>query len=380
MTEHESTAHARVQFRVLEKGAFADADLAAMIELLTLAFERWPLVDPGVPTADHLAWKMSSPGALWAAVLGEADGELVTTDTCIGYRVLLRGREAFRLQFVDHAVRPACRGRGVSSASIAFRQRTLAPHYDLSISDAQSPAMIRRAVKFGTRALGNRIRPLVRALDASEFARRFAIQRGLAVWIGKPLGPLLGLRSGLRRSAGRAARGARPGGEPFQVLPSERFDDRIDAFSAAASAPFDFIVVRSRQHLDWRYGDERGGRFTTRVAEDADGAIVGYAVARARGDRGQLVDLLALPGRLDVVAALIEDLAGALEQAGCIDVVCWLPQRHPYRVELYRSGFFDARHCPHITYRPCGASAEELEFLADPATRIHFTLGDTDLV
>jgi hypothetical protein len=187
----------------------------------------------------------------------------------------------------------------------------VARHYDLSIIDAQSPIMIQRARRFGTRPLGNVIRPLVLPLDRREFARRRA---------------------------------------------------------------------RSREHLDWRYADRRGGRFHLRVAEDADGSILGYAVGGARGDRGHLVDLLALPGRLDVAAALVREIGGVLAGAGCVDVLCWLPQRHPYRAVLRRAGYLDARARPFITYRPCGASAESLEFLAAPRTRVHFMLGDTDLV
>jgi hypothetical protein len=59
---------------------------------------------------------------------------------------------------------------------------------------------------------------------------------------------------------------------------------------------------------------------------------------------------------------------------------CWLPERHPYRAVLHRAGYFDARAKPFITYRPCGAEASDLKFLARRDTRVHFTLGDTDLV
>jgi hypothetical protein len=47
---------------------------------------------------------------------------------------------------------------------------------------------------------------------------------------------------------------------------------------------------------------------------------------------------------------------------------------------LHRAGWFDTRARPFITYRATGAPAEDLEFLAARDTRVHFTLGDTDLV
>jgi hypothetical protein len=139
-------------------------------------------------------------------------------------------------------------------------------------------------------------------------------------------------------------------------------------------------MVRSREHLDWRYCDRRAGAFHARIAEDEQGVILGYAIGRAKGGQGYLADLLALPGRQDVVAALVAEIDAVLQCAGCVDVLCWLPERHPYRAALHGAGYLDARHRPFITYRPCGATAAELEFLAAPKTRVHFTIGDTDLV
>ena len=116
------------------------------------------------------------------------------------------------------------------------------------------------------------------------------------------------------------------------------------------------------------------------MARDAAGAILGYAVGSVRGEHGFLVDLLALPGRVDVVSELIETLIADLGRAGCVDLRCWLPQRHPYREALHRAGFLDARELPTITFRHAGADPADLDFLTEPEVRIHFTLGDTDLV
>jgi hypothetical protein len=166
----------------------------------------------------------------------------------------------------------------------------------------------------------------------------------------------------------------------FRIAEIERFDDRVDRFFAQAAAPWELIMVRSREHLDWRYCDRRAGRFHAFAAEDAGGAILGYAVGKARGEQGYLVDLLALPGRLEVVAALVAEIDVALERAGCVDVLCWLPARHPYRAALHRAGFIDTRHRPVITHRPCRLPVEALAFLDAPEVPIHFMLGDTDLV
>jgi GNAT superfamily N-acetyltransferase len=365
-----------VRFRLVAKGEWSEHDVERMVDLLQLGFGDWPTVDPGVAPAEYLRWKMSSPGALFSASLGEAGDELVSTETCVGHRVLLRGREGVRIQFADTTVRPEWRGRGVSSASLAFRQRTIVHLYDVSIIDAQSAVMIQRAKKFGTRPLGNRIRPLVLPLERREFARRWALGKRLPPWLGAPAALLMAARS----AALRVVPFRPESSGAFRIAAAEHFDDRIDAFFSAAAAPWELVMVRSRAHLEWRYCDRRGGVFHTRVAQDENGVLLGYAIGKARGDQGYLADLLALPGRLDVVSALVDEMDAVLEGAGCVDILCWLPERHPYRATLRRAGYLDARQRPLITYRPCGATPESLEFLAAPETRVHFMLGDTDLV
>jgi hypothetical protein len=294
----------------------------------------------------------------------------------MGYRIRLRGQQRLRMQFVDHAVRPEWRGQKVSSASIAFRQRAVAPRYDLSIADGQSPTMIQRAVKFGTRRFGNEIHPLVLPLRGREFAETWARTQGLPAWLGRPLGAVLD-----GRDLVRARRRGRPQSfEGGSIAALDRFDDGIDLFFAAAGEPWDLIIERSRSHLDWRYCDDRGGAFRKLIARDAAGAMLGYAVGGVRREHGFLVDLLALPGRVDVVSQLIEPLIADFGRVGCVDLRCWLPQRHPYRDALHRAGFLDARELPIITFRPAGADPADLDFLTEPEVRIHFTLGDTDLV
>ena len=95
------------------------------------------------------------------------------------------------------------------------------------------------------------------------------------------------------------------------------------------------------------------------------------------------MDLLALPGRLDVIEALVAvDRPMQLASLGCADVLCWLPEAPslpggapPRRATSTRA---PSRSSPIARAAP---SAEDLEFLAAPrARRVHFTLGDTDLV
>jgi hypothetical protein len=210
-------------------------------------------------------------------------------------------------------------------------------------------------------------------LRRRDFAERWARGRGLPAWMAPPIELALGARQAARARRCQPVSGARIGAV-------DRFDARMDLFFAQAREPWDLIVTRSRAHLDWRYCDPRGGAFEKRVAEDGGGAILGYAVALRLDDHAYLVDLLALPERSDVIADLVTDLIADLERSGCVDVLCWLQASHPYRDALRGAGFLDARERPSLTFRPGGAEPSELDFLTAPDVRIHYTLGDTDLV
>ena len=109
------------------------------------------------------------------------------------------------------------------------------------------------------------------------------------------------------------------------------------------------------------------------------GELIGYAVVRTAGDRAYLADLLALPDRRDAVEALARDAVEVARGSGAAVIDCWLPRRHPYRAALQGLGFID-RGDAGVSYHPVQASDEVLAPLADPGARLHYTLGDTDLV
>ena len=160
----------------------------------------------------------------------------------------------------------------------------------------------------------------------------------------------------------------------------ERLDERFDAYFEQAATAFDFIYMRDREFMDWRFLDPRGGNFTVRLAE-TDGQVLGHSVLKATGARGYIVDLLALPGREDVVRALLDDALRQLRARDVAAVHAWMVKNHPYMRELRRLGFVNSRHETGLTLRPQLMPQSEIEFLwNDPHARVHFTHADSDLV
>jgi hypothetical protein len=131
--------------------------------------------------------------------------------------------------------------------------------------------------------------------------------------------------------------------------------------------------------MNWRYCDPAAGRFVARAAEQ-DGGILGYLVFKISEGKGYLVDLLALPGRIDVVRSLIEDALHLLREANVDSVTCWMIARHSYNRVLRRYGFIDSKRDVGLSCYPNDSDGKEVEFLADPRARIHLTHADSDWI
>jgi hypothetical protein len=166
----------------------------------------------------------------------------------------------------------------------------------------------------------------------------------------------------------------------LSITTLERFDDRIEELFEEAARAFDFLVVRSRDYLNWRYCEPAAGRFTVRVAEE-EGRLLGYLVFRIAEGEGYVADLLALPGRTDVVRSLIEDALHLLREAAVAQVTCWMISRHPYNGILQRYGFIDSGRCVEFGCFTMDPDSTLVDFLFDdPDARIHLTHGDSDWI
>lgn len=172
-------------------------------------------------------------------------------------------------------------------------------------------------------------------------------------------------------------------GGDFRIFGTRCFDDRIDGFWNRVKDHYAFIVERTRDYLNWRYCDPRGGDYTVKIAE-GNGEVLGYIVAKIDSrwkdyPIGYIVDLITFPKRRDVADVLVRESIRDFDQLNINTVRCQIVEGHPYQRILEKCGFVKRSIDRSVFLMPNAATWKELEkMLKCSASRIHFVYGDYD--
>ena len=110
---------------------------------------------------------------------------------------------------------------------------------------------------------------------------------------------------------GRFARGLEA-----EVL--DGFDDSFDDLFERTAAVVPCLPEKDAAFLRWRYGPDCPQTPVTVLGVKSGGRLLGYAVLKdaSKGQDGYVLDLMALPGRPDVVRALLRETVRYFREAG----------------------------------------------------------------
>jgi hypothetical protein len=174
-----------------------------------------------------------------------------------------------------------------------------------------------------------------------------------------------------------------PSYQNFSISKVSSFDDRINEFWDEMKDHYNFIVQRTREYVNWRYCDPRGGDYIIKMAE-ADGKILGYSVLRINSYKkdylnGSIVDLINLPKRLDVSEGLVKDAVNFFDSNNINIIQCQIIKYHQNEAIVKKFGFVDSRFRHFMHYVPKIEIDEELKKLQrSTANQIHYVYGDYD--
>ncbi len=156
------------------------------------------------------------------------------------------------------------------------------------------------------------------------------------------------LNRGLERLDEALGRGFGAGLEAEEL---DGFDDDFDDLFEKVAAVVPCTAEKDAAFLRWRYGAGSPQAPVTLLGVRSGGRLLGYAVLRTafHGQDGYILDLTALPGRQDVIRALLRETVRSFRRMG-VQIIRYRfieSPTAPWPADLQRLGFFRRRGRSH---------------------------------
>ena len=140
-------------------------------------------------------------------------------------------------------------------------------------------------------------------------------------------------------------------GGDHEVEVLDGFDDSFDDLFERVAAVVPCVAEKDAAFLRWRYGPGSPQSPVTVLGVRPGGRLLGYAVLRTafHGQDGYILDLTALPGRQDVVRALLRETVNAFRRVG-VQIIRYRfveSPTSPRSADLLPLGFFYRRGRRH---------------------------------
>jgi GNAT superfamily N-acetyltransferase len=316
-------------------------DERGVVELLILVFGGWPHLDISCSSLEYWRWKYEGRTSLGKfIVLAETeDGELVGCLHTIPVEFKgVHGVERCAIG-MDLAVHPGYRGRGISGMlSKAINESLHEVGFRFSYQITSHPRVISRVIKTHM-CFNGRILNYVRVVDVDRQLEAMPMKRGWMVKAGYEI--LRGFNRVMNSLGPRVSQGR------LSVVEDTGFGVEADALWDKVSPYYSFMLKRDPVYLNWRYCDSRVGGYEIRKAYE-EGVLLGYCVFRANRFReeypvGYVLDLVAVPGRVDVACSLIREAVRYFDDAG-VNVVNVMVMEGAWFIDALRlNGFLNSR-------------------------------------
>ncbi len=327
---------------------YEESDDEGIVELLDLVFDGWPNYDIACSPLEHWRWKyLSSEGTPYISV-AEDMGRIVGCN--LGYPVSLRvsGKSIKGFYASDTAVHPDYRRRRISSKIIDYQNNHFAGlGAKFTYWASSNPIYISYGKRRARPSLPFKITNFVRILDIDKQLQAMPVPNPL---LSKAGYTVLKTLNSIRNSLEKRDRSA----PKFEISDLDEFPPEINSLTEEVASNHPFMVERDQEYLNWRYTDPRAGEFTVKTAHDPlEEEILGCCVIRVNRIRrdysvGFIMELMALPGRLDVVDELLKHAVTDFDLQGVNIVNILASEGHSYQKTLNRNGFLNSRVEPYV--------------------------------
>lgn len=351
---------------------YREGDESSIIPLLEAGFDGWPHFDLGCEPIEHWKWKfLSNPYKIMSIGVSEEKGRIVGVSHQIFQRLKFFDNIHLLTQGVDNSVSPDYRKRGLSKTM-----------FDLT----REEYTIRGAV-FSNWSTGNK-HLIDFALKHPELYHRYPFRFVHLVKI-KDVGYHFRIRPSdnmwLKKIGYKTLSALKPMKKPvieeeIKVSEINCFSDIFDDFWERIKDSYDYIVVRDREFLNWRYCDKRGGDYKI-LSATRDEELLGFIVLRTnRYDEGYHIGYIVdfLTDSDDAIGSLVDRSLDFFDSKG-INMINYLGSRGGRNhLNLAKFGFYDSRQDFYQFYTNLVEGKELSKIESVDPYRIHFSYGDTD--
>ena len=358
---------------------FQQGDDEDIVHLLDLVFDGWPKLDLISSPLEHWRWKyIDNPQKSRSVRVALSNNRIIGCAGNIILKIKIGDTALNCAQGVDFAVNPDFRGRGaITKMGELFDELITRHNVAVNYGIESNPILIARDLRRGHPHFPHTIANLVRIKDIEAHLNAIPVQKAWLMKYGfrvtKYVNKIMNI---INRPISR--------GEGLPVHEITHFDNQIEEFWKKVSSNYRFIIERNPEYLNWRYCDPRAGGFVVRQVRENE-EILGYSVLKINRylvdyPVGFIVDLLAIPDRLDVADKLVEDAIGYFDDRDVNIINYLVVKNHPYESVVRSRGFLDSRIKFHLFYVPTAPEvANEMRSLEKlPASKVFYSWGDHD--
>ena len=330
---------------------YQPSDEGKIVELLELVFTGWPHFDLKCTPLDHWKWKyLDNPTNGSVMSLALSDDEVVGCFGLFIQRIKIGDRSYLCSNGVDVAVHPDFRRMGIYNKMWdLMKELKIDTGIKFHFGVEGNPIIIQKNLKLGFHLFPFSVLQFIRMHDIDMHLRLRPTKYAKFKKYGFQLLKFYNTHAFAIPSLTSSA-------DDSHICEIKRFDNRVNTFWNEIKNHYNFIMERTKDYLNWRYCDPRGGNYIVKIAEKK-GDILGYSITRINKyeieyPTGYIVDIITLPNRFDVFNILVKNAVQHFNDNN-INLVQSLVIKNHFHERLLRShGFLNIRNKLYLNYPP----------------------------
>jgi len=318
---------------------YQEGDDQEIVELLRSSFTSWAELQKPI---EYWRWKYRQSPLETHIVVSTVGKEIVGVGHCIKMKVKLCNRVLISYYDDDYATNPEYRKKGVYKAVTKFTDKIKKDtQADFCYWITRNPIVLTRAMIHEQVSFPTPFSDLVRINNIDHFIEKYSIES--ASFFKSNF--LLNKHLTFIENQSHAPK------TDFILVDLDAFDERFETFWDNIQDDYDYILLRNRDYMNWRFTQNPRVKYKIKAALFGD-RVVGYVVLEIDDNKGYLAgsifDLLSLRDRVDVIFTLFEEAVNYFDSLNidCISITTM--QGHSYQKIADSLGFVNAPYASEV--------------------------------